>query len=83
MTKYCILGQPVYKEGREHRLILGDQMGQEGEEDRWLGDWEVHNVEEYRPLYFVSLTSMLLFYEYNMLVQIDGELPQFLIMGEY
>ena len=60
-------------------------MGQEGEgeEDRWLGDWEVHNIEEYRLLYFVSLTSVLLFYEYNMLVEIDGEFPQFLIMGEY
>ena len=60
MTKNCILGQPVYKEGRERGLILGDQMGQE-DEDRWLGDWEVHNIEEYRPLYFVSLTSVLLF----------------------
>ena len=35
--------------------------GQEDEEGRWLGDWEVHNIEEYRPLYFVSLMSMLLF----------------------
>jgi len=41
-------------------------MGQEEKteaEDRW---WEVHNIGECRPLYFVSLTSVLLFYEYFM-----------------